>query len=94
VCATITWQSGTVSRRARGRTFIGPLYASGVDSTTGFLDVDLVTTLDGGAQGLLDDLTTAGNPLVVYSRVGDTAYPITIPKVGFTPRTLRSRTLD
>lgn len=92
--ATITWRSTVATRSGRGRSFIGPLNVSSMNSTSGLWDPAFVTVVDAAAFNLRDSAITEEIALQVYSRKLNARYPVVGHHVPVTPHTLRSRTLE
>lgn len=93
LCATIGWKTAVASRRARGRTFIGPMNSSSIDSATGLFTSTVVDTLNAAALAFTTACTLASAPLVIFSRTADLIYTVTNHRVNNRTKTLRSRSL-
>lgn len=89
---TVTkWSTGLVvnGRRLNGRTFLVP--RAGCFTVNGNVDGTVITADATRNATLITALTTAGNPLGVWSRTGGTIREVTSGATLVRPSTLRSR---
>jgi hypothetical protein len=94
VALVVSWLTALGGRRYRGRTYLAGFTEANSVQTAPFgagIDATQRNTIGTAAAQMIEDLDTAGFPLVVWSRVGGTATPVNRARVGVTWDTQRRR---
>lgn len=94
ICYVTSWRTLVATKHGRGRTYLGPL-ANSVLQTDGRLFTTLVSTIQTAANTLISDLNTdfVGNGLVIYNRATKGGIPVASALVSSNPYTQRRRAM-
>jgi hypothetical protein len=91
VAAVSSWRTASAGRSYRGRTYLGPLETTALDTNTGLLAAGVVAGIKTAGEALIAAGVTTSTNLVIYSRKLNSAATVIAAQVDTRPDSQRRR---